>query len=184
VATLLWPTANTLVKISMLHLYKTIFRNKEMDHAVYIVGALTMSYWLATVITALTICRPFAYNWNKFTITGHCGDLVAYYLSTAMMNLLIDVVIVALPLPILWGLQMNIARNISLTFVFSLGALICGIFMLRCYAINNLKFTDVIYDVTLGMVATILEPVLGVINARLPLLQPVMSKIPESTMVS
>ncbi|KAF2649439.1 hypothetical protein K491DRAFT_549366, partial [Lophiostoma macrostomum CBS 122681] len=174
VATLLWPTANTLVKISMLHLYKTLFRNKKMDYVVYMVGALTVSYWLATVITAFTICRPFAYNWNKITIAGRCGDIVAYYLSTAILNLLIDVVIVALPLPILWGLQMNIARKISLTFIFSMGALICGISMVRCYAINNLNFSDVTYHVVLDTVVTALEPVLGVINACLPLLQPVL----------
>ena len=94
-----------------------------MDFAVYVVGALTIGYWLSTVVTAFTICRPFAYNWDKFTITGHCGDIVAYYLSTAILNLLIDVAIVALPLPILWGLQMNLTRKISLTIIFSLGAL-------------------------------------------------------------
>lgn len=79
-----------------------------------------MAYWLGTVLTAFLICRPFQYNWDK-TISGSCGDTLPYYLSTAIINLLIDVMIVALPLPRLWTLQMETSRKVSLTVIFSLG---------------------------------------------------------------
>ncbi|KAF1992982.1 hypothetical protein P154DRAFT_382808, partial [Amniculicola lignicola CBS 123094] len=180
VATILWPTANTLVKLSVLHFYQSIFRNKKLDYAVYILAALTFGYWLATIIAAFVICRPIAYNWNKLTIIGTCGDLLAYYLSTAIINLFIDVVIVALPLPVLWGLQMNFSRKLSLTFIFSMGALICVISIIRCHTINHLDFLDVTHGVVLDMICTTLEPTLGIINACLPLLQPVVSKVPGS----
>ena len=121
--TLLWPTANTLVKISVLHFYIKVFSVRTLARCAYALGGLTLAYWFSTVMTAFLICRPFAYNWDKVTINGHCGDVSTYYLSTAIVNLLIDVLIVALPLPLLWSLQMKTSRKIALTGIFSLGAM-------------------------------------------------------------
>lgn len=54
---------------------------------------------------------------------GTCGDLLAYYLSTAIVNLLIDVIIVVLPLPVLGSLHLPTSRKASLIVIFSLGGL-------------------------------------------------------------
>ena len=123
VATLLWPTANTFVKFSVLHFYKSIFRNQSIEFAIYLTAGLTFCYWLATIFGAFFLCRPFEFNWNKLIVDGTCGDLIKYYLSTGIVNLLIDVIIVALPLPVLWKLQLDFSRKLSLTVIFSLGAL-------------------------------------------------------------
>ena len=119
----MWPTANTLVKISILHFYTKVFSTHMLTYSAYAIGTVTMAYWLSTVLTAFLICRPFAFNWDKLTIKGHCGDTSGYYLSTAIVNLLIDVAIVALPLPLLWSLQMRTSRKLALTAIFSLGAM-------------------------------------------------------------
>jgi hypothetical protein len=94
-----------------------------LAYSAYSIGAVTLLYWLSTVLTAFLICRPFAFNWDKLTINGKCGNLPSYYLSTGIVNLLIDVAIVALPLPLLWGLQMKRSKKLALTAIFSLGAL-------------------------------------------------------------
>jgi hypothetical protein len=90
---------------------------------IYTLGSLTLLNWVSTIIVAFAICRPFEYNWNKFTIVGKCGDTSAYYLSTGIVNLIIDVMIVALPLPTLWNLHMALSRRLSLMVIFSLRAL-------------------------------------------------------------
>lgn len=118
---MLWPSANTFVKLSILHLYTRIFSKHKLAYFVYAIGATTLAYWLSTILTAFLLCTPFAYNWDKHIIGGRCGNSSAYYLSTAIVNFLIDVAIVALPLPILWGLQMKTSRKIALTAIFSLG---------------------------------------------------------------
>lgn len=112
-----------LVKISVLHFYTKIFRTRTLAYSAYAIGAVAMAYWLSTVLTAFALCRPFAYNWDKLTIKGHCGNTSVYYLSTAIVNLLTDVAIVVLPLPQLWGLQMKSSRKLALTAIFSLGGL-------------------------------------------------------------
>ena len=200
--TLLWPTANTLVKISVLHFYTKIFSTRQMAYCVYTIGAVTWAYWLSTVLTAFLICRPFAFNWNKLIAKGHCGNTSAYYLSTGIVNLCIDVAIVALPLPMLLGLQMKTSKKIMLIGIFSLGALwdsialpirdfpvltiffnpsICIISIIRVVTLKRLNLSlDLTYDSVLDNICTSLEPTLGVINACLPLLRPVISKLSGS----
>jgi len=63
-----------------------------------------------------------AYNWDR-TIHGTCGDTTALYLSTGIVNLIIDVGIVSLPMPMLWGLQMKFAKKLALSLIFGLGFL-------------------------------------------------------------
>ena len=121
--TLLWPTANTLVKISVLHFYIKVFSNRTLARFAYVLETLTLAYWLATVLAAFLIYRPLAFNWDKLEIKGYCGNVSSYYLSTALVAMLIDVAIVALPLPVLWSLQMKSSRKVALTGIFSLGAL-------------------------------------------------------------
>ena len=38
-----------------------------------------------------------------------------------IFNLLLDVCVVVIPMPILWGLKMNMSKKIALTGIFGLG---------------------------------------------------------------
>lgn len=122
----MWPLANTFVKLSILDFYTRTFPNRKLQIAAWMLRGATVSYCVATIVTAFTICRPLAYNWDKYIPNGTCGgpnDLNNYYLSTAIVNLLIDVFVVTLPMPLLWGLQLAMSRKIALMFIFGMGFL-------------------------------------------------------------
>lgn len=71
-----------------------------------------------------------------------------------------------------------------IALIISLGLSICVISIVRIVAIKELDLSsDVTYDLVLDDVTTALEPTLGVINACLPILQPVVSKFSGSTML-
>lgn len=55
----------------------------------YVIGAVTLAFWLSTVLTASLICRLFAFNLNKLMTNGHCGSTSAYFLSVGITNMLI-----------------------------------------------------------------------------------------------
>ncbi len=84
--------------------------------------ALTMCYCTVVLLEAFLLCRPFAYNWDK-TIDGECADTTKAFLSAGIINLLLDVCIVVMPMPLLWKLKMPIANKIGISAMFSLGAL-------------------------------------------------------------
>ena len=81
----------------------------------------TCCYCLIVVLEALIVCRPLAYNWDKTINGGTCGNQPKIYLSTGIMNLLLDVTIIVLPMPMLWRLQLALSKKIALSLVFGMG---------------------------------------------------------------
>lgn len=88
--------------------------------AVYVVIAFTIALVVAVVFESFLLCRPFEYTWNK-SISGVCGSTQHAYLSIAIVNLVIDLSIVALPMPVLWGLNMPFKKKLAISGILCLG---------------------------------------------------------------
>lgn len=71
-------------------------------------------------IEELTVCRPLSYTWDK-SIEGHCGDILAGYISSAVINVVLDVAVIILPMRILWKLQMRLSKKLLISGIFGLG---------------------------------------------------------------
>ena len=84
---------------------------------------LTAAYAIINCTLLLLICRPVAFNWDKSIKGGHCITGTGPYLSAAIISMSTDVIIVILPMPMLWGLQMPISKKLALTIIFGMGAL-------------------------------------------------------------
>lgn len=181
---LIWTTANTAVKISILHLYITIFRKRSFRYAAYAVMALSAIYCLLNWLLILLTCRPVAFSWDKTIPGGVCSSHEIPYLSSAIVNVLTDVIIVALPMPVLWKLQLPTRKKVALSVIFGLGALICILSAIRVSSIAALDYNDFTHSVVPDAIYSVLEPCLGVINASLPILQPVASRIAKSRVYS
>ena len=117
---LLWITAVTFIRASVVFLYIWIFSKRPFRLVCYGFLTINLLYFTGTVLACCLICRPLAYSWNH-SIHGTCGDQKSLYLFIGVLNLLMDVVTVALPMPVLWGLQMRTGRKIALSVLFSMG---------------------------------------------------------------
>ena len=121
-ANLLWVCSITLIKLSILHLYLQIFSLLHFRKWVYIVGVFVVLYFIGVVLTQFLICRPFAKNWDPL-MAGTCGDSMAAALANAIIDLVIDVAILALPMPLVWSLHMPLARRLKICAAFGLGTM-------------------------------------------------------------
>lgn len=74
-------------------------------------------------MAGLLICRPFAYNWDQTIPGGKCGDQIVSFTVTGVINLLTDVVVLVLPMPYLYRLQMRTYKKVVLMGVFGIGLL-------------------------------------------------------------
>ena len=117
---LLWVTLVTLIKLSILHFYLMIFRQKTFARAVYAVMGLCVAFWIGAFFSTMFFCNPVEKKWLS-NVEGHCGDSNALYSGCAISDLIIDVVVILLPMPVLWSLQLPKAKKIALTFIFGLG---------------------------------------------------------------
>lgn len=79
--------------------------------------------WAVSVILeTFLLCRPLAYNWDT-SIAGTCGNRNATYVVAGTLNLVTDLMVMALPVPHIWKLQLSFSKKIALSGVFSVGLL-------------------------------------------------------------
>ncbi|KAM0798209.1 hypothetical protein BDR22DRAFT_399277 [Usnea florida] len=171
-----WGFSNLAIKISILHLFIELFWIRPMRIACYVIMGLATCLWALVILSAFFMCRPLAYNWDQ-SIKGVCGDSRASLLAQAVMNLCIDISVVIIPIPVLWGLQMQLAKKLGIYFMFSVGIGICVITSLRIDAIYLIDPKDVTYSETNFALYNNLEVLLGIFNACLPVTRPVLQKI-------
>jgi hypothetical protein len=103
-------------------LFLRIFNLPRYRIATWAVCALVVITWLGALIGSLTICKPLAYQWDKEIEGGHCGNLIKAYQFIGIPNILSDVLIMLLPLPAIWKLQMDVSAKIGLFITFLFGS--------------------------------------------------------------
>ncbi|KAK0662826.1 Acetylcholinesterase [Lasiodiplodia hormozganensis] len=92
--------------------------------------AFVMSWTIISVCVAAFECIPTARYWDK-RIPGKCINGSDTFLANASMNILTDFIIIGIPVPSLFKLQVSIAKKIGLMFAFSLGLVVCAISIAR-----------------------------------------------------
>jgi hypothetical protein len=85
------------------------------------VGILSI-YGIWTLCGSFFMCIPVASFWDQ-SIEGHCMDRLAFWFSNAALNITTDIMIFALPIPLLKQLQLPKRQKLGLIFVFTFGAL-------------------------------------------------------------
>ncbi|TEY32580.1 hypothetical protein BOTCAL_0720g00010 [Botryotinia calthae] len=179
---LLQSWANSFVRLSILDFMLKVFPMKKFRLVVYSFQAATLAYLFACTIAWLATCRPFRYNWALgASVPKHCGNLALKFLLSAIFNLVLDVCILVLPMPMLWTLQMNTRKKVALSFVFGLGIFVCFATAWRTHHVvafskpkEQLNFTVYVVDDALW---SGLEITLGITNACLPVMQPAAQRI-------
>lgn len=83
-------------------------------------------------------CRPVAKQWDP-SIPGKCINTIASYFSLAGTSLAFDIIIIALPLPVLWRLQLQMRQKLALTAIFALGFFVTVIQVIRIFTISRLR---------------------------------------------
>jgi hypothetical protein len=78
---------------------------------------------IMTVLIGLFICRPFAFNWDPTIPGGKCGNQNAGYASVGVVDIVTDLVIMILPIPMVLNLHLPTANKIGLCSIFGFGLL-------------------------------------------------------------
>ncbi|KAL3468996.1 hypothetical protein BJX99DRAFT_242283 [Aspergillus californicus] len=116
-----WVLSLSCTKISILLLYLRIFPVRWLVRCAWATMGLIIAWAIATILAGCLICRPFAYNWDKTIVGGKCGDQVSSYTATGVINLVTDFMVLILPMPSLYKLQMATYKKVTLITVFGLG---------------------------------------------------------------
>lgn len=78
---------------------------------------------LVLIIGPFLICQPLEYNWNPTVPGGHCGNTKVLWYITGVFNIVTDLVILLLPMPYLYGLDLAFYKKLALMCTFGIGLL-------------------------------------------------------------
>ena len=120
----MFPVSITAAKLSVLFFYHRIFPSYRFLIISYIIGIVTLAWFITFIFLQFFSCVPLNYYWDKTIPGGHCIDehIIAYY-GTSPGDIVTNVAILILPIPYLWSLQMELPRRLALIAIFLLGSL-------------------------------------------------------------
>lgn len=123
--TMLLGPSMFFAKISLLLLYLRIFGPKKSTRYAICFGLVFAFclYWVTIPIGAY-YCAPSA--GSSWTITGiapRCNKVITLGLIQGPLNVVLDLFIFVLPIPVVMGLQMSFRKRIAVLAVFFTGIL-------------------------------------------------------------
>ena len=122
-APVLYFIAVVLPKLVILNIYLHIFSLKSYRITTYLVAGILIAGATANVLVAIFECTPVSYYWDKSIAGGRCIDTNAYFRWSTLLNIITDVVLLIMPLPVVWRLQMSRNIKVGLTLTFLTGSM-------------------------------------------------------------
>lgn len=112
-----------IIKMSVLLLYRRLLVgplfNRYSLAMCFVIALWSLSFFFAFAFQCGT---DIAHWWTSAaTIKAYCDNTNAVNLGFVISDVITDFMILIIPIPIVWGLQMSNAHKIGLTGVFLLG---------------------------------------------------------------
>jgi hypothetical protein len=122
VYSLLMIVAKSAILIEWNHLFVPPSTRNWFFWASSILCGLNILVYLVAMILTITSCIPTQKAWASW-IDGKCFPKRFTDIFAACFNLVMDLGILILPQPVIWGLNMSRERKIGVGVVFSIGLL-------------------------------------------------------------
>ena len=120
---ILYSLAVAFPRLSVLALYLRIFTEKRYRRATWVLAAVISGAAAAVSLTAIFQCSPVPYAWDRSIQGGTCINVASFYVYCSIPNVITDVAILLLPLPMIFRLHTNQSQKVGLSLIFLLGAM-------------------------------------------------------------
>ncbi|KAK4238353.1 hypothetical protein C8A03DRAFT_33647 [Achaetomium macrosporum] len=178
---IIWNFTICFSKLSVLLMYTSVIPVREMVISCRVVGVLIILWNTGGVLGALLLCRPIALNWDK-TLSGTCGDHRLFYIWLGGINVVVEAIILLLPVPFIYRLQMKTFKKLVVIGLFSVGWMTCAVTIYRQASLPHLYFEDMTYTGVLATIFTGIEPAVALSLACVPFLRPLIYKGNNNTL--
>lgn len=129
------------VKLSITLFLRRVFATRPIRIITAALTAILIVWWITVLLFQIFSCTPVVSFW-EVERREHCIDTNMFYDGVAISNVLFDFILLFIPIPMVWQLQMNLQRKLQVSFVFILGGftIVCSI--LRTISLRNLDVND------------------------------------------
>ncbi|CAK3763670.1 hypothetical protein AC578_9605 [Lecanosticta acicola] len=172
---LAWYTYTALLwglKAMMLVFLRRLTIGLFQERLAKIFAVITAACYIIVFLTISCGCLPIQHNWQVIpppSTTRCLKKLPNFYVTTAL-NVGTDALILTIPLPLLWGMRLPLARKIALTLL-----LCSGIFVITA-AIIRISFSMAgLHSLNINRWGT-RETVAGIIAVNAPIIRPLFKR--------
>lgn len=110
-------------KLAILCLYLRLFTARLSRMILYVTGLIIIATALFGFLATFANCRPFHAFWDRSVPQSCTMNPMAAFRYYSIPNIVTDVVILTLPLPALWRLQVSILSKVGVGFTFFVSTL-------------------------------------------------------------
>jgi len=183
-------------KTSILVFYLRLAKNTQKILRLASWATLGIVNVAGVVLTFLNIfqCRPVSAAWNPYSHGGSCIPLLTEFVCSAPVNIVTDLAILALPIPVLTGMRLPQRQKIILVLTFSLGIFVTVVDVVRIYYLQQaityapVAATDdssalfgntpeFAWNASLSLMWSAVEVNVGITIACVPMLKPLILRI-------
>ncbi|CRG89974.1 hypothetical protein PISL3812_07014 [Talaromyces islandicus] len=178
----MYASSLSLTKLSALLMQYRIFDiARGFRRWVWLVGAFLVGWWVAVFFLLLFACWPVQKRWDS-SIPGHCLSRNPGAIANSVATIVGNVMVLVLPIPQIWKLQLRRMEKVLLTMIFGLGICIICTSVVRLVVFVRNEETPT--DLWSSMVAVVgwsdVEMSTGIICACLPALRPIIVRISKA----
>ncbi|KAL1601491.1 hypothetical protein SLS60_006406 [Paraconiothyrium brasiliense] len=115
-----YDCALVFVKLGILAFYYRVFVVPLFRKIVTATAAFVIAWGIGITVTLALACRPIEAFWDE-SVKGDCLNLVHFTYFTNITNMITDVWIFLMPVPVIWHLQLQTKKKLLLCLIFSIG---------------------------------------------------------------
>lgn len=121
-AQLLFPLGISLPKFSCLFFYYRVFgrSSRKLYISLWVAGALAAGWLVSAIFVVAFQCNPPQKAWD-FTLEGQCLSMWPWLVGLACTSMAIDALILIMPMPQLWKLNVPWRRKATVSIIFLCG---------------------------------------------------------------
>ena len=111
-------------KLTILAIYLRVFNSKPTLYTTYVLIGIVVAACFGSFIANIFQSLPVGCQWNPAAGENcHSFDILAYFRYLSVPNIVTDVAILILPLPMIWQLKLSKSQKLGLTGVFLTGSM-------------------------------------------------------------
>jgi hypothetical protein len=167
-ATLFYAPMTLSIKLSLLSLIARVFAPyREKVQGIYALGVILIIYYITSWILKIRICAPISAYWHlEF---DKCLNQSAIILGDSIVSTVTDAIILVLPLPLTWSLQIPNDRKLRVGGMLAVGGLATAF---SAWRLHLLRTNGSSPDSTILFVQIVLSGYVSQIEKENPKLQP------------
>lgn len=184
-AEIFYLLSTVATKLALLIFFLRVFPNRTFRWITWGIFGACIAFCIGFLFPLIFQCRPISYAWRRWDsdTEGQCINVYAGIFAHAAINMILDLVILALPMPMLFKLHITYsARQKSHIFImFSFGLIVTVVCILRLNALVPLRDSqNPTWDYWGSVVWSVIEQEVGIICACLPAAKVALARIVPS----